>query len=405
MFLRKIATAVAITTLSTGAWAACSFDNGTELKSLSNSFDAMKAVTDAMAECGNVTSTLDVDFKDKMPDAFAASPSLYQIGGVSQGTMVPLLNAGTIRPLDDLVAKYGSHLKPSQLIKVNGKIMAIAMQVNNQHLMYRKDIFDDLAIAVPTTYADMVTAAKKISKFTNLSVAATPIGGTYKAGWNLGEEFINTYLGNGGEFFGEGNTPSINNAAGLATLNTMKSLTPYMDPEYLVSDSTYVQQQFQQGKIAMANLWATRAAAMDNAEESQVVGKVVMASAPMGSVRAASTNWWDGIVFATNMTDAQADAAFRVAMEGIDTEMVQANNDAAVWLIDGFVAGPAAAGAIATADNGAAPYPSSSPGMGAMHTALGNGLAAFLNGEKDGATALADIEAAYTITATESGLM
>ena len=405
MFLRKIATAVAITTLSTSAWAACSFDNDIELKSLSNSFDAMKAVTDAMAECGNVTSTLDVDFKDKMPDAFAASPSLYQIGGVSQGTMVPLLNAGTIRPLDDLVAKYGSHLKPSQLIKVNGKIMAIAMQVNNQHLMYRKDIFDDLAIAVPTTYADMVTAAKKISKFTNLSVAATPIGGTYKAGWNLGEEFINTYLGNGGEFFGEGNTPSINNAAGLATLNTMKSLTPYMDPEYLVSDSTYVQQQFQQGKIAMANLWATRAAAMDNAEESQVVGKVVMASAPMGSVRAASTNWWDGIVFATNMTDAQADAAFRVAMEGIDTEMVQANNDAAVWLIDGFVAGSAAAGAIATADNGAAPYPSSSPGMGAMHTALGNGLAAFLNGEKDGATALADIEAAYTITATESGLM
>ena len=405
MFLRKIATAVAITTLSTGAWAACSFDNGTELKSLSNSFDAMKAVTDAMAECGNVTSTLDVDFKDKMPDAFAANPSLYQIGGVSQGTMVPLLNAGTIRPLDDLVAKYGSHLKPSQLIKVNGKIMAIAMQVNNQHLMYRKDIFDDLAIAVPTTYADMVTAAKKISKFTNLSVAATPIGGTYKAGWNLGEEFINTYLGNGGEFFGEGNTPSINNAAGLATLNTMKSLTPYMDPEYLVSDSTYVQQQFQQGKIAMANLWATRAAAMDNAEESQVVGKVVMASAPMGSVRAASTNWWDGIVFATNMTDAQADAAFRVAMEGIDTEMVQANNDAAVWLIDGFVAGPAAAGAIATANNGAAPYPSSSPGMGAMHTALGNGLAAFLNGEKNGATALADIEAAYIITATESGLM
>ena len=405
MFLRKIATAVAITTLSTSAWAACSFDNDIELKSLSNSFDAMKAVTDAMAECGNVTSTLDVDFKDKMPDAFAANPSLYQIGGVSQGTMVPLLNAGTIRPLDDLVAKYGSHLKPSQLIKVNGKIMAIAMQVNNQHLMYRKDIFDDLAIAVPTTYADMVTAAKKISKFTNLSVAATPIGGTYKAGWNLGEEFINTYLGNGGEFFGEGNTPSINNAAGLATLNTMKSLTPYMDPEYLVSDSTYVQQQFQQGKIAMANLWATRAAAMDNAEESQVVGKVVMASAPMGSVRAASTNWWDGIVFATNMTDAQADAAFRVAMEGIDTEMVQANNDAAVWLIDGFVAGPAAAGAIATANNGAAPYPSSSPGMGAMHTALGNGLAAFLNGEKTAAKTLADIEAAYTITATESGLI
>ena len=39
------------------------------------------------------------------------------------------------------------------------------------------------------------------------------------------------------------------------------------------------------------------------------------------------------------MTDEQADAAFRVAMEGIDTEMVLANNDDAVWLIDGYVAG------------------------------------------------------------------
>jgi ABC-type glycerol-3-phosphate transport system substrate-binding protein len=316
--------------------------------------------------------------------------------------MVPLLNAGTIRPLDDLVAKYGSQLKPSQLIKVNGQIMAIAVMVNNQHLMYRKDIFKDLGIAEPTTHAEMVAAAKKMQSY---NLVDYPIGGTYKAGWNLGEEFINNYLGNGGAFFGEGNAPSINNATGVATLNTMKSLTEYMDPEYLVSDSTYVQQQFQQGKIAMATLWATRAGAMDNAEESEVVGLVTMASAPMGTTRPASTNWWDGIVFATNMTDEQADAAFRVAMEGIDTEMVLANNDDAVWLIDGYVAGSAAAGAIATADNGAAPYPSSSPGMGAMHTALGNGISAFPTGEKDAATALADIEAAYTISATESGLM
>jgi len=402
MTIKKIATAIAISLISSSVWAGCAFENNTELKSLSNSFEAMKAITESMAECGNVTSTLDVDFKDKQPQAFAANPSLYQIGGVSNGTMVPLLNAGTIRPLDDLVAKYGSQLKPSQLIKVNGEIMAIAMMVNNQHLMYREDVLSEFRIAVPTTHAEMVAAAAIIAKY---NVVDYPIGGTYKAGWNLGEEFINNYLGNGGAFFGEGNAPSINNATGVATLNTMKSLTEYMDPEYLVSDSTYVQQQFQQGKIAMATLWATRAAAMDNAEESEVVGLVTMASAPMGTALPASTNWWDGLVFATNMTDEQADAAFRVAMEGIDTEMVLANNDDAVWLIDGYVAGSAAAGAIATADNGAAPYPSSSPGMGAMHTALGNGIAAFLTGEKDAATALADIEAAYTISATESGLM
>ena len=402
MFLRKIATSIAISLISTSVWAGCAFENTTEVKSLTAGFDAWKAVTGAMAECGNVSASLDQDFKDKQPDAFAANPSLYQIGGVSNGTMVPLLNAGTIRPLDDLVAKYGSHLKPSQLIKVNGKIMAIAMMVNNQHFMYRSDVLDEFRIAVPTTYDEVLAAAATIAKY---DVVDYPLGGTYKAGWNLGEEFINMYLGNGGSFFGEGNSPAINNATGIASLETMKDLTAYMDPEYLVSDSTYVQQQFQQGKIAMANLWASRAGAMDNAEESQVVGKVIMSSAPMGSAQAASTNWWDGIVLAKNMTDDEADNAFRVAMEGLDTEMVQANNDAAVWLIDGYVAGSAAAGAIATANNGAAPYPSNEAGMGAMHSALGNGIAAFLNGEKDAATALADIEAAYTTAATESGLM
>ena len=402
MTIKKIATTIAISLISSSVWAGCAFENNIELKSLSNSFDAMKAVTESMAECGNVTSVLDVDFKDKQPEAFAANPSLYQIGGVSNGTMVPLLNAGTIRPLDDLVAKYGSQLKPSQLIKVNGEIMAIAMMVNNQHLMYREDVLSEFRIAVPTTHAEMVAAAAIIAKY---DVVDYPIGGTYKAGWNLGEEFINNYLGNGGAFFGEGNAPSINNATGVATLNTMKSLTEHMDPEYLVSDSTYVQQQFQQGKIAMATLWATRAGAMDNAEESEVVGLVKMASAPSGSARASSTNWWDGLVLAKNMTDEQADAAFRVVMEGIDTEMVLANNDDAVWLVDGYVAGAAAGGALATADNGAAAYPSNLAGMGAMHSALGNGVAAFLTGVKDAATTLADIEAAYTIAATEAGLM
>ena len=116
---------------------------------MSNSFDAWKAVTEAMSECGNVTATLDSEFKDKQPDAFAANPSLYEIGGVSGSTITPLLNAGTIRPLDDLVAKYGQNLNPNQLIKIDGKIMGIAMSVNNQHLMYRKDIFDNLGISEP----------------------------------------------------------------------------------------------------------------------------------------------------------------------------------------------------------------------------------------------------------------
>ncbi len=382
-------------------WAACAYDNQIEIKSFSAGFQAWKSVTDAMAECGNFQAVLDQEFDQKHVEAFSANPSLYHIGGVANSSLVPLLNNGLIRPLDDLVAKYGSHLSDSQLIRKDGNIVAIAMMVNAKHLMYRQDIFDDLGLAQPKTYDDVLAAAEAIQQ---AGVVDYPMGATWKVGSNIGLSFIDYFLGEGGTFFNEDNTPSINNEMGLAVLDRMGKLKKYMDPEILVSDSTYVQQQFQQGKIAMANLWATRAGAMDNPDESTVVGLITMASAAKGAVRPASTLWWDGIVIAANITDEEAEAAFQVAMEGMDKEMVTANNSDAIWLIDGYVSGRFSEGASATAANGAMPYPASVP-MGIMFTTLGNGLPAFITGEKDAATTLADIEAEYLVAAREEGLV
>ena len=383
-------------------FAACDFKPSSKVSLLANSFAAWKAVSDAMSECGNFEAELDAEFRKKQPDAFAANPSLYQLGGVSNGTIQPLLSAGTIRPLNDLVAKYGKDLQPNQLIRINGQIMAIAMMVNNQHLMYREDIFKSLGLEVPTTYFELLSAADKVAASGKVQYA---LGGTYKAGWNLAEEFVNMYMGMGGDFF-DGSKPSINNVMGIRTLEMMRNLTHYMDPEYLVADSTYVQQQFQQGKIAMAVLWATRAAAMDDAKESQVVGKVKLAAAPspVSGALPASTLWWDGVVLAKNMTDQQADEAFQLLMEGIDREMVTNNNDAAVWLINGYKPGPMAMGAAETAENGALPYPNGVE-MGLMHTALGNNVADFLKGKETAEQTLLDIEAEYTTAAKEKGLL
>lgn len=401
-FLTIAATLTTFVAVPMIGFAACDFKPSSKVSLLANSFAAWKAVSDAMSECGNFEAELDAEFRKKQPDAFAANPSLYQLGGVSNGTIQPLLSAGTIRPLDDLVAKYGKDLQPNQLIRINGQIMAIATMVNNQHLMYREDIFKSLGLEVPTTYYELLTAADKVAASGQVQYA---LGGTYKAGWNLAEEFVNMYMGMGGDFF-DGSKPSLNNAMGIRTLEMMRNLTHYMDPEYLVADSTYVQQQFQQGKIAMAVLWATRAAAMDDAKESQVVGKVKMAAAPspLSGALPASTLWWDGVVLAKNMTDQQADEAFQLLMEGIDREMVTNNNDAAVWLINGYKPGPMAMGAAETAENGALPYPNGIE-MGLMHTALGNNVADFLTGKETAEQTLLDIEAEYTTAAKEKGLL
>ena len=399
--LTRSAGAVALSAAGGIAAAECGFETDTEIKMLSAGFPAWQAVTEEMAECGDVQAVLDQNFREKQPPAFAADPALYHLGGLATSTITPLLNQGTIRPLDDLVAAHGEHLQDNQLIRIDGDIMAIAFMVNAPHLMYREDIFADLGLEVPTTHAEMLEAAEAIEE---AGVVEYPIGGTFAAGWDLGVAFINTHLGEGGDFVDDANRPTIATETGVETLEILAAKTEYMDPEYLTADTTYVQRQFQQGEIAMANLWASRADAMNDPDESEVVGKVEMAAAPMGSEHPATTVWWDGIVVAQNIPDATAETAFRVAMEGIDTELVEEHNDMAAWLIEGYEPGPLAEGVVATTQAGAQPYPASAA-MGLMHSALGQGVADYLTGRKDAMATLEDIEAAYLTSARESGLI
>ena len=400
---RLFATMLAFAVFASGSvWAQCSEFVTTPVTSLSAGFDAWKVVTDAMAECGDLTAELDQEFREKQPAAMAADPSQYTIGGVSNGTLTPLLNDGLIRPLNEYVDMYGQDLAPTQLIEIDGDIMAIAFMVNAQHLMYRSDILNDLGLEVPTTYAEVLEVAQAIQ---DAGVVDYPLGGTYKAGWNIAQEFNNMYLGFGGSMFNDDLTPSINNENGVAALEMMKALTQYMDPEFLAADSTVVQQQFQQGKIAMANLWASRAGALDNAEESQVVGLVDFAAAPMAveGGAPATTLWWDGMTIAKNVSDEEAEAAFKLMMAGVRYDALAANPDAAIWLSNQPIESRVGVGAIASAQGGAPSYPSTTA-MGLMHTALGNNLADFFTGTESAEQTLADIEAEYMAAAQEAGL-
>lgn len=405
MNFKTLILAGAVSVAATGGYASCAYENKTPISMLAAGFEAWKAVADAMGECGNFNAELDQEFRTKQPAAFAASPALYQIGGVSNGTITPLLNEGTIRPLDDLVEKYGQHLSPNQLIRIDGKVMAIAMMVNTQNLQYRRDILEELQIPVPQTWDEVLEAAAKIQE---AGAVDYPLGATMKSGWNLALDFINMFYGYGGALVDDDNMPTVNTEAGVKALETMQAMTEFMDPEYLVSDSTYVQQQFQQSKIAMANLWASRAGASDDEAESQVVGLVNSTAAPrtLEGGAPATTIWWDGAVIAKNITDEEAEAAFQLIVEGMDTEMVTANNEAAIWLIPGYEPTRLAQGAIETlqAQPPAASYPSTSA-MGLMHTAAGNNVSRFLTGSADAETTLKAIEDDYLVSAKEAGLI
>ncbi|MDE0112776.1 MAG: extracellular solute-binding protein [Albidovulum sp.] len=399
MITKPIIFAGAMALIGSGAMADC--ENTVPVKSLTNAFPAYVIMTDVMKGCGNFEAELDKDHRLKVQDVLSSDPALYTIVGVANATSVPLFDQELVRPLNDLIEKHGQNLNENQFITIDGNVLAVAALFNTQHLMYREDIFNDLEIEVPTTWDEVFEAAETIEA---AGLVDYPLGGYYMAGWNLGFVFVNHYLGEGGAFLDENNNPIIDADKAYLVMERMKTAASYMDPEYLVSDTTFVTKQFQQGKIAIANLWASRAGAVNDPNESTVAGKIKMAAGLMGSAQPASTVWWDGWVVAKNITDEEAEAGFKLIAAAMDPAVIAANNDAAVWLANGFTPGLAAVGAAATAEAGAPAYPATKA-MAVMHTALGNGLSAYMTGDKDAETALADILADYEVAAKEANLL
>ena len=179
-----------------------------------NEFPAIQTVGAGAKKCkgAEVKTNLTADHQKINVAGMSSEPAEYTSAIVANTSIVALLNNDLIRPLDDLVKKHGSKLKKNQLITINGKVMAVAFMANAQHLVYRKDILEKLNISVPKTYEEMLSAAKKIR---TSGLAKNPVGGAYKAGWNLAQEFNNMFIGYGGKHF-KGNTPepNVNSDAG-----------------------------------------------------------------------------------------------------------------------------------------------------------------------------------------------
>jgi ABC-type glycerol-3-phosphate transport system substrate-binding protein len=408
--LSKLALTAAVAIVgSSSAFAGCGVSSGS-VRIIANDFPASQAVSAEAMKCdgggASVAVNLNKDYKDLIVAAMTANPAEYTTSHATNSTLVTLMNDDLVRPLNDYVAKYGQGIAKSQLITVDGNVMAIAFMANAQHLFYRQDILDAAGVGVPASYDEVLAAAKAIK---GKGLMDYPIAGTYKAGWNLGEEFVNMYLGHGGSFFKAGSAePAINNAQGVATLNMMKELSEYMNPDFLTHDSNAVQASWEAGNVAMTNLWGSRAGAVTDGEGStaDIEKNTKFASAPTaaGGSIPSSTLWWDGFAIAKNISDADAEATFQVIMAGISPDMAKANADKANWLMAGVTARAAGVGVIATAQGAAAPYPML-PYMGTLHGAAGGELADFLQGKESAEQALADIEAAYRAAAKEKGFL
>ncbi len=408
MLMTKLALAGGMALLSSTAVSACEISARVNI--VGNDFPAIQTVGTGAADCtgGNVSSNLTADHQKINLAGMQGDPAEYTSAIIANSSIVALMNEDVLRPLDDLVAEYGQGLKKNQLITIDGKVMAVAFMANAQHLVYRKDILDQIGVEAPQTYEELLEAAKMLRE---QGLMENPVGGAYKAGWNLAQEFNNMFLGFGGKHFEPGSAqPMVNSEAGVQALEMMKALSEYMNPDFLTHDSNATNAEYRAGNVALMNMWGSRAATLveaDGVPQNVVDGFAI--SGPMtvgGGSTPASTLWWDGWTVAKNVSDDDAAATFQALTHAIRPEIL---NDAevssqAVWLIEGYQPTAAAEGVFAAVQTSTVPYPML-PYMGLMHTALGAELTDFMQGKESAEQALKDVEAAYIAAAKEKGFL
>jgi len=375
-----------------------------------NEFSAFHTIVANATKCATaqleVTANITSDYRKVNLPGMQANPAEYTATHVTSGSINPLLGAGVIRPLDDLIAEFGQDIPENQKIVIDGQVMAIAFMAATQHLVYRQDILDQVGAEPPKTYEEFLEIAEKVRA---AGIMDNPVGGAFNM-FGLGTHFVMMYFGMGGELFEPGTAmPSVNNETGVAALEMLKNVLGYAHPDILTHNTPAATGEWEAGNAALMMMWSSRASGLMDAEGSEpVVYENTRVGSPMtvaGGTVPASALWWDGWSVAKNISDEDAAATFVAMKRGTSPSILNDETmGQTVWLIEGYEPAAVNMPVLAAIEMGTRRWPAV-PYMGLMNVAAGTEIADFITGRQDAVSTLADIEAAYEASAREKGFL
>lgn len=389
------------------AGAACLQPNNVAIKVRFPDYPMWKGVGEAMRECGNVEVRYDFDAASAVPLTASNENLEAHLVGVSNGGLFRLSRAGLIRPLDELVERYSSRLADHQLIRVDGRVVAIAVAANTMLLAYHDDLFLQVGIGPPASHNGIFLAEQFLMAEEN-RLYEKGFSLPLRLGWSLTQAFFDQFLADGGQLFDDESRPLIASARGEAAVQRLKDLAALMPAEPDPPLDTGPQQALENiaaFRVPMGLLWASSAAIADSPATSRVAGKLRFEPAPAirSGAPPASTLWWDGFAISIAASEEEAEAAFRVALEGLDEDMLQLHGDRAAWLIPGYRPGRLTSGVMKAIEAGIPAFPASEH-ADLLRRALAPHLADAMEGKMEIAAALQAAVADFERAARERGL-
>lgn len=227
---------------------------------------------------------------------------------------------GWLEPLDDLWEKYREEFDlddyPQSVIDAvsyNGHIYSMPILINTELFYYRKDLLDEAGIAVPTTMDEYLSAAGELHspRRAGTIMSLKPVD----AALNETHWYLNA-LGDG--WFDANWKPIFNNEKGVAAITRLKEMSAFAPRGFTAHANDESTINLQQDLASMGLQWFTRAAAMDNPEQSRVVGKMEWAPPPGGGARIAN----DGFAI-SKFSSKDRDEMFRMLATAASAESMK----------------------------------------------------------------------------------
>jgi multiple sugar transport system substrate-binding protein len=239
--------------------------------------------------------------------SMSGSSASYDIIEV-YGTVYPLYaDREWIAPLDEFIADRGDELEiddiPASLmeqLQYGGEQVGIPTFWGTIIFVYRQDIFDDLGLEPPTTYAEMISAAETITAETGM---AEPLALPFNPAGDVSTAYNQILTSLGGTWFeGDTSVPALDSPESIQALEELVTLYGAMSEEALTFSSPEVITQLQTGQAAMSMLYSGRMSALLDAEQteySEDFGFAVPPSVEEGGAYASSVSV-DGLAIAEN---------------------------------------------------------------------------------------------------------
>lgn len=192
------------------------------------------------------------------------------------------INAGWAEPLDTYLDKYWDEYNLSDIpqslwdaLSHDGKIYGIPILFNTRMLFYRTDLFAANNLTVPTTFDEWLHVCQVLTGDNKYGTAFA------LKDWDaVSFTFSEMLWSNGGEYLDSNLQPIFNGTEGVEALETLAEFLPYCPSGTITYSIDETMVDMQQGAIATAMQWATRAGRMDNNQSSTVAGKIGFAYMP-----------------------------------------------------------------------------------------------------------------------------